>query len=71
MSMKHKLEIVGFVACLAAGFSLGDNQKDEPPTLELENIEALASGEELSKVKCYGYGSVDCNGYWVEIKITF
>lgn len=68
--MKNKLKLVGFMVCLIAGFYFWSNQKNELPTLVLDNIEALAYGEHGDRVNCYGDGSVDCDGDWVEMRIT-
>ncbi|RHR91197.1 NVEALA domain-containing protein [Parabacteroides sp. AF14-59] len=68
--MKNKLKLVGFMVCLIAGFYFWSNQKNELPALALDNIEALAYGEHGDRVKCYGDGSVDCDGDWVEMRIT-
>lgn len=69
--MKRKLKLVVGAICLMAAFCWENHKKNEMSTLSLENIEALASGEEESLVRCYGSGSVDCYGYWVEMKIIF
>jgi len=68
--MKNKLKLVGFIVCLIACFYFWSNQKNELPALVLDNIEALAYGEHGDRVKCYGDGSVDCDGDWVEMRIT-
>lgn len=68
--MKKKLKLIGFVVCLVAGCCFWANQKNDLPVLLLENIEALANGEHGDRVKCYGDGSLECAGYWVEMKIT-
>ncbi|MCS2891206.1 NVEALA domain-containing protein [Parabacteroides faecis] len=68
--MKNKLKLIGFMVCLIAGFYFWSNQKNELPALVLDNIEALAYGEHGDRVNCYGDGSVDCYGYWVEMRIT-
>lgn len=70
LDMKKKLKLIGFVACLVAGFCFWTNRKNDLPTLLLKNIEALANGEHGSGGNCYGDGSIECNGYWVEMKIT-
>lgn len=70
INMKKKLKLIGFVVCLVAGFCFWGNQKNDLPTLLLENIEALAYGEHGDGGNCYGDGSVECNGDWVEMKIT-
>ena len=58
------------MVCLIAGFYFWSNQKNELPALVLDNIEALAYGEHGDRVNCYGDGSVDCDGDWVEMRIT-
>ena len=68
--MKKKLKLVGFVTCLIAGCYFWATPKNDLPSLLLENVEALAYGEHGNRAKCYGDGSVECNGYWVEMKIT-
>lgn len=67
--MKNRLKLVGFFLCLVASIYFWNNQKNELSSLALENIEALAAGEGGNGVICYGYGSVDCYGDWVEMKI--
>lgn len=70
-SMKNKLKLIGFVACLISGFCFWSNPKSDLPLLSLENIEALAQYEQTGSIYCYGDGSVDCgDGDWVEMKIT-
>lgn len=68
--MKKKLKLVGFVTCLIAGCYFGSTTKNDLPSLLLENVEALAYGEHGNGANCYGDGSVECNGYWVEMRIT-
>lgn len=67
--MKNKLKLVGVIVCLVASICFWTNQKNELPALVLENIEALAYGEHGDRVKCYGDGSIDCAGDWVEMRI--
>ena len=67
--MKKKLKLVGFVICLIAGCYFGSTPKNNLPYLLLENVEALAYGEHGNGANCYGDGSVECYGYWVEMKI--
>lgn len=67
--MKKKLKLVGFVTCLIVGCYFGSTPKNNLPSLLLENVEALAYGEHGNGANCYGDGSVECNGYWVEMKI--
>lgn len=68
--MKSKLKLIGLVVCLIVGFCFWTNQKNDLPVLVLENIEALAYGEHGDGAYCYGDGSIDCDGDWVEMKIT-
>ena len=68
--MKKKLKLVGFVTCLIAGCYFGSTPKNDLPSLVLENVEALAYGEHGDGVNCYGDGSVDCDGDWVEMRIS-
>lgn len=67
--MKNKLKTAGFMVCLIAGFCFWTNQQNDLPVLMLENIEALAYGEGMDRAVCYGDGSIDCHGDWVEIII--
>ena len=67
--MKKKLKLVGFVTCLIVGCYFGSTPKNNLPSLLLENVEALAYGEHGNGANCYGDGSVECYGYWVEMKI--
>lgn len=68
IDMKKKLMLVGGIICLMVALVRESDPKDEMPTVTLENIEALASEENWGQVICYGEGSVDCNGYWVDMK---
>lgn len=68
--MKKKLKLVGFATCLIAGCYFGSTPKNDLPSLLLENVEALAYGEHEDRAYCYGDGSVDCDGDWVEMRIT-
>lgn len=68
--MKNRLKLVGATVCLIAGICFWTNSKNELPALVLDNIEALAYGEHGDRVNCYGDGSIDCAGDWVEMKIT-
>lgn len=67
--MKKKLKLAGLIICLGVGICFWSNQKDEQPILLLENIEALAYGEHGDRVNCYGDGSVECLGEWVEMRV--
>ena len=58
--MKKKiLFTVLFSAAVVASFQLGA-EHEKLDSLMLENIEALASGEEAELINCIGIGSVDC-----------
>lgn len=67
--MKNKLKTAGFMVCLIAGFCFWTNQQNDLPVLMLENIEALANGESTVGGYCYGDGSLECRGDWVELRI--
>lgn len=67
--MKKKLKLAGLVTCLIAGCYFWSTPKNDLPSLLLENIEAVAYGEHGDRVNCYGDGSVDCYGHWVEMRI--
>ena len=67
--MKKKLKLVGFVTCLIVGCYFGSTPKNNLPSLLLENVEELAYGEHGNGANCYGDGSVECYGSWVEMKI--
>ena len=62
---------VGAAALVVGSLYMGNPDPDEMSVLLLENIEALASGEDSARYFCYGVGSVDCpNGKKVEIVRT-
>lgn len=67
--MKKKIKLAGVTLCLIAGIYGATHQENELPALLTENVEALASGEHIVGVNCYGEGSVDCYGYWAEMRI--
>lgn len=67
--MKKKIKLVGFVICLIAGCYFGSTPKSDLPSLLLENVEALAYREHGNGANCYGDGSVECYGHWVEMRI--
>lgn len=73
--MKKKIFQSVFLVCVlcttATAFCLKNETTDLPP-LYLENINALAGGEEGKTIICYGTGSVTCpssnkkvEGYYV------
>lgn len=59
--MKKKLLFIGLflVVTIAASFQI-NTQRESLESLMLENIDALASGEWGSAIRCIGTGSVDC-----------
>ena len=61
MKMKNYLKATFLLVAIVSIWYLKPVQKfqDVDPLL-LQNVEALASGEESSQTHCYGRGSVDC-----------
>lgn len=59
--MKTKMKLAFLAMCVCGLIYVCASKKKEAITdsLQLMNIEALASGES-GKVKCVGYGSVEC-----------
>lgn len=69
MRVKNKMKVAAVVACLAGVCFLDTGNSNEKMTaLVLANAEALASGEG-SGYYCLGEGSVECRGYYVEVKV--
>lgn len=60
-TMKRKLLFIGLflVVTIAASIQI-NTERDSLENLILENIDALASREGSSNVRCIGSGSVDC-----------
>lgn len=60
-TMNKKLLFIGFflAVTIAASFQI-NTERESLESLMLENIDALASGEWGSDVRCIGSGSVDC-----------
>lgn len=59
--MKTKLLIVSsLLITVIATYFYSDSEKTELSDLLLKNVEALADNECVSKVYCWGSGSVDC-----------
>lgn len=71
MKKKTLVKLI-FVASsfLAAYCFLGNHEMTDLNKLAFQNVEALASGENDDAADCYGYGSVDCRSYKVEVKIS-
>ena len=61
MKMKNYLKATFLLVAIVSIWYIKPVQKfqDVDPLL-LQNVEALASGEESSQTHCYGRGSVDC-----------
>ena len=60
-SMRKILMVVACsVTLVISGLYMGNPVPDKTSVLLLENIEALASGEDSTHYFCYGIGSVDC-----------
>lgn len=61
MKKKVKMLILAALSVMVTICSLlGNRQPVEMNALMLENVEALAAGEDASKIFCFGVGSVDC-----------
>ena len=59
MKMKNYLKVTVFWVAVLSVWCLKPTKKSQD-TLLLQNVEALASGEEPSQIQCYWRGSVDC-----------
>lgn len=61
------MAVMGILIVIVSLYMPTSNQEGQISNLLLENVEALASGEDSSKVFCYGKGSLPCpNGNKVE-----
>lgn len=61
--MKQKIRIVAMAALVAAvglGSYMYGRQETNMTDLMLENVEALAAGETVGTVACFGVGCVEC-----------
>lgn len=61
--MKKKVKILVLAVLsgtVAISSWVGNRQSVEMNALMLENVEALAAGENNSKIYCWGKGSIDC-----------
>lgn len=68
--MKKKIFKLTIVAsAIVAGSYLYQQKDNSFNNLAIQNIEALAEDEYYGDIFCYGLGSVDCYGDWVEMKI--
>ena len=71
MKKKTLLKLLFTASCLLASYSLFyNNETATLNKLAFQNIEALANGENEEYVECFGYGSIDCQTFKVEMKIT-
>jgi mevalonate pyrophosphate decarboxylase len=68
--MKQLLKLCIVIIGIAFLFILNKSENDEWSDLTYSNMEALASGEGGRSI-CGGYGSIDCNGYKVEVKVSY
>lgn len=59
MKMKNYLKVTVFWVAVLSVWCLKPTKKSQD-TLLLQNVEALASGEEPSQIHRYWRGSVDC-----------
>lgn len=61
MKKKVKILVLAVLSGMVAISSwVGNRQSVEMNALMLENVEALAAGENDVKILCFGIGSVDC-----------
>ena len=59
--MKKFLKAIGcFAIFVLAVFSYFREQSYKLDSLSLQNVEALAEGEEYTHISCIGVGSLDC-----------
>lgn len=70
INMKKLIQIlfIGILAIITYWFCPA---KVELNTLFLENVEALAAGEEVTTVRCLGVGSVDCPIDKSKVEVTY
>lgn len=70
MKQTSKIKIAVLAVCAVAGyFSYIGNQECDLNKLMLNNVEALASGENMVDYLCVGSGEVSCENDWVEVKL--
>lgn len=71
-SMKKKMIISFIVVATVMSFIGSSYSNNNTNDLLLDNIEALANGEQENGIKCIGEGTVDCSiGIKVEAVIRF
>ena len=72
MKMKNYLKATFLLAAIISVWLLKPTEKSQNvDPLLLQNIEALASGEEPSHAHCYGPGSVDCSINHDKVEIVY
>ena len=70
--MKKFLKAIGcFAIFVLAVFSYFREQPYKLDSLSLQNVEALAEGEEYTHISCIGVGSLDCPGNYSGVKYIF
>jgi hypothetical protein len=70
--IKKMLKVTVALVCMGGIYLFTRSSQSQPLTdLTKANIEALAQGEESNgNYKCYGSGNVECNGSFVQYKIS-
>jgi hypothetical protein len=70
--VKNILKVTVALVCMGGMYLFTRSSQSQPLTdLAKANIEALAQGEESNgNYKCYGSGNVECNGLFVQYKIS-
>jgi len=64
--MKKTIKAVTILVCLAGCYYFSRTCKTAISSVALDNIEALAQGENSDNYICVGSGNIDCNGIKVE-----
>ena len=70
--IKKMLKVTVALVCMGGMYLFTRSSLPQPLTdLTKANIEALAQGEESNgNYKCYGSGNVECNGSYVQYKVS-
>lgn len=66
-----KAVIVVALLVVAGVFLYSSSEKEQPNSIVLENIEALANNENDDPIICIGYGTVRCPINGVEVEYIF
>ena len=69
MKKNNFVKITVVIVCMAGCLSWHIHNKKAMNNLVMDNIEALAAGEDSSHDYCYGTGDIDCLGVKVKRKI--